>query len=124
MALHGASFSLLRLWRAAGFTAAGLRAAFIEQAAFRLELALCVVLVPLGFWLGRDGVERALLVGSLLVVLIVELVNSSIEAMVNRIGAERHPLSGQAKDVASAAVFVALLLVVVIWALVLSDRFA
>ena len=89
----------------------------------RQELALFVVLAPLGLWLGRNGVERALLFGSLLLVLVVELLNSAIEAAINRIGAERNELSGLAKDLGSAAVFVALLIVISVWTLVLADRF-
>ena len=108
-----------RLFRATGYSWAGLRAACQNEAAFRQELALCLLLVPLGLWLGEDGVERALLVGSLLLVLVVELLNSAIEAVVDRIGAEPHELSGRAKDIGSAAVFVALLNVVVIWVLIL-----
>ena len=114
---------LRRVWRAAGYSAAGLKAALRNESAFRQELALFVVLAPLGLWLGRDGVERALLVGSLLLVLVVELLNSAIEAAVNRVGAEPHELSGRAKDLGSAAVFVALLIVIAVWALVLADRF-
>ncbi len=83
-----------------------------------------VVLAPLGIWLGQSGVERALLVGSLMLVLIVELLNSAVEALVDRIGSERHELSGVAKDLGSAAVFVALVLVVVVWSLVLIPRFS
>lgn len=82
-----------------------------------------VVLAPLGIWLGQSGVERALLVGSLMLVLIVELLNSAVEALVDRIGSERHELSGIAKDLGSAAVFVALVLVVVVWSLLLIPRF-
>ena len=80
---------------------------------------MCTLLIPLGLWLGEDGVARALLVGSLLLALVVELLNSAVEAVVDRIGAEHHELAGRAKDIGSAAVFVALLNVVVIWALVL-----
>lgn len=116
-------FDLGRVWRAAGYSAAGFRAALKNEAAFRQELALFIVLAPLGFWLGRDGVERSLLIGSLMLVLLVELLNSAVEAVVNRIGQDRHALSGQAKDLGSAAVVIALLLVVVVWALVLTDRF-
>jgi len=115
--------NLSRVWRAAGYSIAGFRTAFKNEAAFRQELALFVVLAPIGFWLGRDGVERSLLVGSLLLVLLVELLNSAIEAVVNRVGMDRHELSGQSKDLASAAVFVALALVVVIWTLILSDHY-
>jgi diacylglycerol kinase (ATP) len=97
----------------------GFRGAWREEEAFRQEILAGFVLVPLALWLGENGIERALLVGSLFVVLIVELLNSSIEATVDRIGTERHTLSGLAKDLGSAAVAVALLLVVVVWALVL-----
>jgi len=114
---------LRRIARAAGYSAAGLKAALRGETAFRQELALFVVLAPLGLWLGRNGVERALLFGSLLLVLVVELLNSAIEAAINRIGAERNELSGLAKDLGSAAVFVALLIVISVWTLVLADRF-
>ena len=116
-------FDLGRVWRAAGYSAAGFRAALKNETAFRQELALFVVLAPLGFWLGRDGVERSLLIGSLMLVLLVELLNSAIEAVVNRVGRDLHELSGQAKDLGSAAVFLALFLVVVVWALVLTDGY-
>ena len=123
MALLKDLLDLGRVWRAAGYSAAGFRVALKNEAAFRQELALFVMLAPLGLWLGRDGVERSLLVGSLMLVLLVELLNSAIEAVVNRIGQDRHEMSGQAKDLGSAAVFVALFLVVVVWALVLFDHF-
>ena len=116
-------FDLGRVWRAAGYSAAGFRAALKNEAAFRQELGLFVVLAPLGWWLGRDGVEQSLLVGSLMLVLLVELLNSAIEVVVNRIGQDRHALSGQAKDIASAAVFVSLILVVMVWALILTDHY-
>jgi len=108
-----------RLFRAAGYSLAGLKAAWRSEAAFRQEVALCVVLVPLGLWLGEDGVARAALVGVLLLVLMVELVNSALESTIDRIGAERHPLSGKAKDIGSAAVFVALVNAAIVWGLVL-----
>jgi len=116
-------FDLRRVWRAAGYSAAGLKAALKFEPAFRQEIALFIVLAPLGFWLGRDGVERALLIVSLLLVLVVELLNSAIEAAVNRMGEQPHALSGRAKDLASAAVFVSMLLVMLVWTLVLADRF-
>jgi diacylglycerol kinase (ATP) len=97
----------------------GIRGAWREEEAFRQEILAGVFLVPLAIWLGENGIERALMLGSLFVVLIVELLNSSIEATVDRIGTERHTLSGLAKDLGSAAVAVSLLLVVVVWALVL-----
>ena len=116
-------FDLRRVWRAAGYSAAGLKAALKFEPAFRQEVALFVVLAPLGFWLGRDGVERALLIVSLLLVLVVELLNSAIETAVNRMSEQPHALSGRAKDLASAAVFVSMLLVMLVWTLVLADRF-
>lgn len=113
---------LIRLVNAFGNTWKGYVGAFREEAAFRQELALCAVLFPLGLWLGENGVERALLVGPIFIVLIVELLNSGIEATVDRIGLERHQLSGLAKDLGSAAVFTSFAMLVVVWALVLLDR--
>ena len=115
---------LRRVWRAAGYSFNGLITALKYESAFRQEMALFVVLAPLGLWLGHDNVERSLLVGSLMLVLIVELLNSAIETAVNRIGNEPHELSGRAKDIASAAVFLSLLLVVLVWVLILFDRFS
>lgn len=110
---------ITRVIKAAGYSWAGLKAAFKHEAAFRQELALCLILIPAAFWLGQSGIERALLIGSLLLILIVELLNSAIEAVVDRFGGEQHELSGRAKDIGSAAVFVALLNAAVIWVLVL-----
>jgi diacylglycerol kinase (ATP) len=110
---------ITRIINAAGYSWAGLKAAFRHEAAFRQELALCLLLIPLAIWLGETGIERALLIGSLLLVLIVELINSAIEAVVDRFGGEQHELSGRAKDIGSAAVFIALLNVIVVWGLVL-----
>jgi len=117
-------FDLRRVWRAGGYSMQGLKAALRYEAAFRQEAVLFVMLAPLGFWLGRTGIERSLLIGSLVLVLIVELLNSAIEAAVNRVGREPHELAGRAKDLGSAAVFLALLLVVLVWILVLLARFA
>jgi len=111
-----------RLARAFGSTWRGFRAAWREEAAFRQECALALLVVPLGLWLGADGVERALLVGPMFFVLAVELVNSALEATVDRIGTERHPLSGIAKELGSAAVFVSFVLLGVNWLLVLAWR--
>jgi diacylglycerol kinase (ATP) len=113
---------LIRIVNAFGNTWKGYVGAFREEAAFRQELALCLVLFPLGLWLGESGVERALLVGPIFIILIVELLNSGIEATVDRIGLERHQLSGLAKDLGSAAVFTSFALLAVVWALVLFDR--
>jgi diacylglycerol kinase (ATP) len=108
-----------RIINATGYSWAGLKAAFTNEAAFRQELLLCLLLCPAAFWLGQTAIERALMIGSLLVVLIVELLNSAIEAVVDRIGAEQHELSGRAKDIGSAAVFVSLVNVTIIWGLVI-----
>jgi len=104
-----------RMWHATRYSLAGLRAGWSE-AAFRLEASLSIVMLPLAFWLGRDWVEVALLAGSVLLVLIVELLNTGIEAAIDRIGPERHALSKRAKDMGSAAVFLSLLLAGGIWA--------
>jgi len=108
-----------RIVRAFGYSLQGLRAVWRHEAAFRQEVLVAVLLVPLGLWLGTNGVERALLVGSWLLVMIVELLNSAIEAVVDRVGPESHELSGRAKDAGSAAVLVAIALAVLVWALVL-----
>ena len=112
---------LVRLLNACGNTYRGLVGAWREEAAFRQECALAVVLVPLGSWLADNGVERALLVGPVIFVLVVELLNSAIEAAIDRIGEERHTLSGLAKDMGSAAVFGSFLLLAFSWAMVLTD---
>ena len=112
----------VRLSRAFGSTFRGFAAAWREEEAFRQECLLALVVIPLGLWLGDDGVERALLVAPMLGILVVELLNSAVEATVDRIGIERHPLSGIAKELGSAAVFVAFLLLVLNWVLVLAWR--
>ena len=100
----------------------GLRAAWLHESSFRLEAYLFVVLAPLALWLGADGIERALLVGSMLLVLSAELLNSAIEAVIERYGPEHHELAGRAKDMGSAAVFVLMLNVLLTWGLVLGPR--
>ncbi len=108
-----------RLWRATEYSLAGLRAAFRHEQAFRQEVYLLLIVVPLGLWLGDSPVEKVLLIGSWLIVMIVELLNSAVEAVVDRIGSEQHELSGRAKDIASAAVMVALTLAGLTWLLLL-----
>jgi diacylglycerol kinase (ATP) len=108
-----------RLYRAFGWSMAGLGATFKHEAAFRQELALCLVMTPFAFYFGSTGVERALLLGSLLLILIVELLNSAVEAAVDRISEEDHELSRRAKDIGSAAVFLSLVNAAVIWLLVI-----
>lgn len=113
---------LVRLTRAFTSTGRGFAAAWREEAAFRQECLLAAVVLPLGLWLGDTGLERIALVGPMLLVLIVELLNSAVEATVDRIGMERHPLSGIAKELGSAAVFVAFVLLGLCWTLVLLDH--
>ncbi len=110
---------LRRLVNAAGYSLSGLAAAARHEDAFRQELVLSAILVPLGLWLGHGGVERALLVGSVLLVLIVELLNSAVEATVDRVSLEDHSLAKRAKDIGSAAVMLSLVNVAVIWLLIL-----
>lgn len=113
---------LTRIIKAAGYSAKGFRAAWTFESAFRQEVVLTIALTPLAFLLGRTPVEISLLIASLLLVVIVELLNSGIEAVVDRVGDEPHTLSGRAKDLGSAAVFLALVLVLVVWGGVLVDR--
>ena len=97
------------------YSLAGLKAGWQNEAAIRQESILLIVLTPCALWLGDDGISRALLISSLLLVLIVELINSAIEAVVDRVGHEHHELSGRAKDIGSAAVLVAIINVIFIW---------
>lgn len=108
-----------RFIKAAQFSRQGISAAYRHEEAFRQEIWLAIVLIPLGIYLGDNGVEKALLVASILLLLIVEILNSAIEAVVDRIGQEKHELSGRAKDMGSAAVALALLLFIIVWCLVL-----
>lgn len=114
---------LERLRKACGYSLAGLRAAWRYEAAFRQELVLALCLLPAAWWLARSALEFALLVATLLLVLIVELLNSGLEAVVDRIGVERHELSGRAKDFGSAAVTLSLALVLLVWGGVAWSRF-
>jgi len=111
-----------RVWKAFTWSMQGLRATWAVESSFRLEVYLFVVLAPLAFWLGQDGIERALMIAPMLGVLVVEVLNSALEAIVDRWGPEHHELAGRAKDMGSAAVFLADLTVVACWALVLAPR--
>ena len=113
---------LARLAKAFGNTWNGLAGCWREEEAFRQECLLALLAIPAAVWFGRNGVERALLAGPMLLILIVELLNSAIETAIDRIGTERNPLSGLAKDLGSAAVFVSFLLLAGSWALVLLGR--
>jgi diacylglycerol kinase (ATP) len=111
---HKLRTGLNRIWHAAGFSIAGLRAGWAETA-FRQEVIAAFFLLPLSFWLGRSWVETALLAGSVLIVMIVELLNTGIETVVDRIGPEWHDLSRRAKDMGSAAVLLSVVLCGGIW---------
>ena len=113
---------LQRLVNATRYSLEGFAAAARHEDAFRQELLLAAVLVPLGLWLGNGGVERALLAGSVLLVLVVELLNSAVEATVDRVSLEDHRLAKRAKDIGSAAVMMSLLTVAAVWLLVLLPR--
>jgi diacylglycerol kinase (ATP) len=110
---------LTRIFKAAGYSRKGICAAWRHEAAFREEIWLCLVLIPLGLYLGETGVEKALLVATVILLPLVELLNSALEAVVDRIGTEHHELSGRAKDMGSAAVAFAMILLVSVWVLVL-----
>ncbi len=112
-----------RIFKAAVWSWQGLRAAWLHESSFRLEVYLLVVLAPVALWLGQSPVERALMIGSMLLVLAMELANSAIEAVIERYGSEFHEMAGRAKDMGSAAVFVLMVNVLLCWGLVLLPRF-
>jgi diacylglycerol kinase (ATP) len=112
-----------RILMATRWSLQGLGAAWLHESSFRLEVYLFAVAAPLAWWLGGTPVERVLLIGSCLFVLVVELLNSAIEAVIERYGAEFHALAGRAKDMGSAAVFVAMLNVLLTWGLILGPRY-
>jgi diacylglycerol kinase (ATP) len=116
---HKGKTGLQRLINATGYSLAGLAEATRNEDAFRQELMLAAVMVPLGLWFGPTGTAKALLVGSVLLVLVVELLNSAVEATVDRISLEDHRLAKRAKDIGSAAVMVSLLNAAAVWILVL-----
>lgn len=110
---------LQRLWNALGYSLAGFRAAYKHEDAFRQEVLLAALLIPLALWLPVSLIGKALMIASVLLVLIVELINSAIEATVDRISLDSHRLAKRAKDIGSAAVLVSLLTVIIVWLLVL-----
>ena len=112
-----------RIINAFGYSMKGLRAAFKHESAFRQETALLILLLPIAFLLGQNIVDYSILIGSLMLVIIVELLNSAVEAVVDRVGDEHHKLAGRAKDIGSAAVFVTLVNVVVIWSMYVFQYF-
>ncbi|MBS0226489.1 MAG: diacylglycerol kinase [Proteobacteria bacterium] len=110
------------IYRAALWSLKGLQAAWLHESSFRLEVVLFVILAPLGYHLGESGVERTLLIGSMMLVMAMELINSAVEAVIERYGPEFHELAGRAKDMGSAAVFVLMMNVVLTWGLILLPR--
>jgi len=116
---HKGKRGLVRIWNAFGYSFAGLGAAFRYEDAFRYEVLLAAILIPAAFFMPASGLGKALMVASILLVLIVELLNSAVEATVDRISLENHRLAKRAKDIGSAAVLLSLLNVPVVWGLVL-----
>jgi diacylglycerol kinase (ATP) len=113
---------ITRLLRAFGYSFQGFRHTWREEAAFRQEVALALIIVPAGLYFGRSGIERAMLVSPMLLILVVEILNSAVEAVVDRSGTERHHLAGMAKDMGSAAVMLSFVLLGTVWLLILSDH--
>ncbi|MCF7221941.1 diacylglycerol kinase [Marilutibacter chinensis] len=111
-----------RIFKATIWSMQGLKAAWLYESSFRLEVYLFVILAPLGWWLGDSPVERVLLIGSMMLVLSVELLNSAVEAVIERFGDEHHELAGRAKDMGSAAVFVVMMNVLLVWSAILVPR--
>lgn len=122
MSEYNGTVGITRIIRAFGYSFQGFRACYRHEAAFRQEVLVALFAVPLGLWLGEGGVEKALLVGSWILVMIVELLNSAIEATVDRFGPEHHKLSGRAKDIGSASVFLSITLALSVWGLILLPR--
>lgn len=116
---HKGRTGLVRIWNAFWYSIDGLKAAYVNEDAFRQEILLSAVLVPLALWLDVGRIDKVLMIASVLLVLIVELLNSAIEATVDRVSLENHRLAKRAKDIGSAAVLVALVDVALVWALVL-----
>jgi len=104
------------------YTFAGLKAGWKNELAFRGEVVVAIIMVPLGIWLGRTAVEQALLIASILLILVTELLNSALEAVVDRIGPQRHELSKRAKDMGSAAAFIAMVTAALVWIIIAYDH--
>src|ERR1700691_3808985 len=113
---------IARLLRAFGYSFQGFQHTWREEAALRQEAMLSLLVIPAGLYLGNSGVERAMLVSPMLLILVVEILNSAVEAVVDRSGTERHPLAGMAKDMGSAAVMLSFALLGTVWLLILSDH--
>jgi len=114
---------LAHIIKAVIWSMAGIKAAWKNEQAFRWEAIIVLLMMPVGLWLGRTAVERALLIASSMSILIIELLNSAVEAVVDRIGPERHELSKRAKDLGSAAAFISMITAAVVWGLIAYERF-
>jgi len=114
---------LAHIIKALIWSMAGIKAAWKNEQAFRWEAIIVLLMMPVGLWLGRTAVERALLIASSMSILIIELLNSAVEAVVDRIGPERHELSKRAKDLGSAAAFISMITAAVVWGLIAYERF-
>ena len=114
---------IARIIDAFGYSMKGFAAVWKYEAAFRQEVALAIILIPTAFWLAQTHIELILLISSVFWVLMAELANSSVEAVVDRTGSERHELSGRAKDIGSALVFMSLFLLAIVWGIVAFNRF-
>jgi diacylglycerol kinase (ATP) len=117
---HKGKTGFRRLWNAFGYSLAGFRAAYKHEDAFRQEIHLAVVLIPLALWLPATHIGKALMIGSVMLVIIIELLNSAVEATVDRISLDNHILAKRAKDIGSSAVLVSLINVAIVWGLVLT----
>ncbi|WP_457551589.1 diacylglycerol kinase [Desulfobacula sp.] len=113
------STGLTRLFNATVYSLEGFKSAWRTEAAFRQELCVLAVAIPLGIWLGHNGMERALLISSVMMVLVIELLNSALEAVVDRVGPDFHPLAKRTKDYGSAAVLTSILIAMIIWAAII-----
>lgn len=120
---HKGKTGLKRILNAFRYSCSGLKEAYRNEDAFRQEVLLAVILLPLAFWVSPEIIERALMVGSVLLLLIVELLNSAIEATVDRISLDDHPLAKRAKDIGSAAVLICIINLIVVWLLVLFGKY-
>lgn len=118
-AYNQTSNHFVRLYKASGYSLAGLKSTFKYEQAFRLEIYLSIILIPLAVWLANTPIELVLMIGSWVIVMIVELLNSAVEATVDRIGSEMHELSGRAKDIGSAAVMISVFLSLFTWLAIL-----
>jgi diacylglycerol kinase (ATP) len=117
------NIGIRRIINAFRYSFAGYKAAWMNEAAFRQECIVAIFVIPAGLWLGTTGTQRALLIGAYIIIPLIELLNASIEAIVDRMGPEQHLLSGRAKDLGSAAVLLSIFMAVIVWVLIAYERF-